>query len=101
VNFSDPSGWVATGGVKPGDFVTFGEALVKPFLGDLGACGTFFVRCDGVDFGFGAFGERVGTMEVADEVLRGGAFEPGDEAAELAGVADGVAQAAGPPIAED
>ena len=32
-------------------------------------------------------------MEVADEVLRGGAFEPGDEAAELAGVADGVAQA--------
>ncbi len=53
MDFSDPSWWVATGGVKHGDFVTFGEAFVKPFLGDLSAFGTFFVRCDGVDFGFG------------------------------------------------
>ena len=37
MDFSDPSWWVATGGVKHGDFVTFGEAFVKPFLGDLGA----------------------------------------------------------------
>ena len=37
VDFSDPSWWVATGGVKHGDFVTFGEAFVKPFLGDLSA----------------------------------------------------------------
>jgi hypothetical protein len=37
VDFSEPSGWVATGGIKHGDFVTFGEAFVKPFLGDLGA----------------------------------------------------------------
>jgi len=35
------------------DFVTFGEAFVKPFFGDLGAFGTFFVRCgERVDFGF-------------------------------------------------
>lgn len=93
MNFSDPSWWVATGGVEHGNFVTFGEAFVKPFLGDLGAFGTFFVRGDGVDFGFRAFGEREAAMEVSDEVLRGGAFEPGDEAAELAGVAHGVAQA--------
>jgi hypothetical protein len=37
VNFSDPSWSVATGGVEHGNFVTFGEAFVKPFLGDLGA----------------------------------------------------------------
>jgi hypothetical protein len=37
VNFSDPSWRFATGGVKHRDFVTFGEAFVKPFLGDLGA----------------------------------------------------------------
>jgi hypothetical protein len=29
VNFSDPSWWVATGGVEHGNFVTFGEAFVK------------------------------------------------------------------------
>ena len=73
--------------------MTFGEAFVDPFLRDLGAFGAFFVRCDGVNFGFRAIGEREGAVEVADEVLRGGAFEPGDEAAELAGVAHGVAQA--------
>ena len=73
--------------------MTFDESFVKPFFGDLCAFGTFFVRGDGVNFGFGAFGEREAAMEVADEVLRGGAFEPGDEAAELAGVAHGVAQA--------
>ena len=56
--------------------MTFGKAFVKPFLGDLGAFGTFFVRCGGVDFGFRAFGEREAAVEVADEVLRGGAFEP-------------------------
>ncbi len=93
MDFSDPIWWVATGGVKHSDFVTFGEAFVKPFLGDLGAFGTFFVRCDGVNSGFGAFGERESALKVADEVLGGGAFEPGDEAAELAGVAHGVAQA--------
>jgi hypothetical protein len=37
VDFSDPIWWVATGGVEHGDFVTFGEAFVKPFLGDLSA----------------------------------------------------------------
>ncbi len=35
--FPIQAGGVATGGVKHGDFVTFGEAFVKPFLGDLGA----------------------------------------------------------------
>ncbi len=29
MNFSDPSWRVATGGIKHGDFVTFGEAFVK------------------------------------------------------------------------
>jgi len=53
VDFSDPSWWVATGGVKHGDFVTFGEAFVKTILGDLSASGTFLVRGDGVDFGLG------------------------------------------------
>ena len=53
MDFSDPSWRVATGGVRHGNFVTFGEAFVKPFFGDLGAFGTFFVRRDGVDFGFG------------------------------------------------
>ena len=93
MDFSDPSWWVATGGVEHSDFVTFGEAFVKPFLSDLGAFGTFFVRCDGVNFGFRAIGERESALKVADEVLGSGAFEPGDEAAELAGVAHGVAQA--------
>ena len=37
VDFSDPSWWVATGGVEHGNFVTFGEAFVKPIFGDLGA----------------------------------------------------------------
>jgi hypothetical protein len=46
-----------------------------------------------VNFGFGAFGEREGAVKVAEEVFSGWAFEPGDEAAELAGVAHGVAQA--------
>ena len=32
MDFSDPSWWVATRGVKHGDFVTFGEAFVDPFL---------------------------------------------------------------------
>lgn len=73
--------------------MTFGEAFVKPFLGDLGAFGTFFVRGDGVDFGFGAFGEREGAVKVAEEVFSGRALELGNEAAELACVADGVAQA--------
>ncbi len=37
MDFSEPSGWVATGGIKHRDLVTFGEAFVKPFLGDLSA----------------------------------------------------------------
>ena len=93
MDFSDPSRWVATGGIEHGDFVTFGEAFVDPFFRDLGAFGALFVRREGVDFGFGALGERQGAVEVADEVLGGGGFEPGDESAKLAGVAHGVAQA--------
>jgi hypothetical protein len=39
VNFSDPSWWVATGGVKHGDFVAFCEAFVDPILHNLRAFG--------------------------------------------------------------
>jgi hypothetical protein len=53
VDSSDPSGWVATGGGRHRNLVTFGEAFVKPFLGDLSAFGAFFLRRDGMDFGFG------------------------------------------------
>jgi hypothetical protein len=35
VDFSEPSGWVATGGIKHGDFVAFCEAFVDPILDDL------------------------------------------------------------------
>ena len=44
VDFSDPSGRVATGWIKHCNFVTFEETFVKPIFGDLGAFGTIFVR---------------------------------------------------------
>jgi hypothetical protein len=101
VDFSEPGGRVAAGGVEHGDFVAFGEAGVDPIFHDVRTFLPFFGGVgEDVEFGLGAFGQGVLALKVADEVGGGGGFQSGDEAAELAGVADGVAEADGDGLQE-